>query len=284
MNRLSRAALIPFAAIALAMGLTSCAFLQQVVQPPTVSFNNASFRAADWESLQVDLHFDLHNPNSVGVRLSGYAMKFAVEGLTLLDGEVNKPLDLRGGATTDLVLPVKIKWKELGAKLLDSGSVPDSLAYTASGDMKFNTPIGLLAIPFSKKGKIPVIKPPRVRPVGIRVQKASLTSVKLAIDFEISNGTAKAMSLAGFDHSLKLNGLSVLQGSIAKPVKVEGGKKSRQSLVVNLSMAKVAGALGSVLMSGGNLTVALAGKAKVDTGFGKIPWTYNASKSLSLAR
>ena len=53
---------------------------------------------------------------------------------------------------------------------------------------------------------------------------------------------------------------------------------------MNLSLAKVAGALGSVLLRGGKLDVALAGGAKVDTGYGKLPWSYSASKSLNLAR
>ena len=262
----------------------SCALLQQVVRAPTVEFRDVTFVAADWESLRADLHFDLHNPNSVGVKLDGYAMKFIVDGLTLLDGDVPQALDMRGGATTDLVLPVKVKWAELGAKLMGGGRVPDQLAFVAAGDMKFNTPIGLLAIPFSKSGHIPVIKPPSVLPTGVRVQSASLTSVKLAVDFDVSNSTAKAMSLANFDHGVKLNGLSVLQGALDKPVKVAGRKSARQSLVIDLSLAKVAGALGSVLMSGGKIDVALAGSAHVDTGYGKLPWSYNASKSLNLAR
>ena len=263
----------------------SCALLQQVVQAPTATFRDAKFVAADWDSLRADLHFDLHNPNSVGLKLDGYAMKFAVDGLTLLDGEVAQELDMRGGATTDLVLPVKIRWAELASKILgEGGSTPGKLPYSAAGELHFNTPIGPMEIPFSKRGEIPVIKPPSVVPAGIRVRSASLTSVKLAVDFDISNTAAKAMSLAGFDHGLSLNGVNVLNGGLDKQVRVAGGKASRQSLLVDLSLARVAGALGSVIMRGGALEVALAGGAQVDTGYGKIPWSYDAKKSLTLVR
>ncbi len=261
-----------------------CAFLQGIVQPPTVALDRARFVAADWDSLRVDLHVAVHNPNTVGVKIDGYGMTVAVDGLTLLDGDIDEPLDLRGGATADLILPAHIRWAELGERVLGRTSVPSKLPYSIQGRLRFTTPIGPLEVPFEDRGEIPVLRPPSVLPVGLRVEEASLASVRVALDLDISSEGGEAMSLTAFTHDVAINGDSLIRGRFDAPVQVARGEAVRRTVSVDISMRQVAGALASALLGGGDVDVALTCEANIDTGYGELPWSYQGGKRLSLTR
>jgi len=264
--------------------LPGCAILSSAFRPPELDFQTARFKALSFSALQADLVFSVANPNPLGAQMDGYAMRFVVDGVTVLDGRVDQALDLRGGARSNLILPVKIKWKDLAARLTRGGGVPNALPFEASGSLRFNTPIGPLDLPFETDGHIPVVKPPTVTPAGIRVVSASLTGARVAVDLDVQSPTGRAMSVLGFSPAITLNGSKVATANLGKEVAVKGSKKTRRTLNVDLSIASLGGTLARVLTGGGRLTVGLAGDAKVDTGYGKVPYSFDVSKSLSLSR
>jgi LEA14-like dessication related protein len=270
------------AAISL-MTLASCALLAGAFKPPEVSFDLARFRAADFSKLGVDLIFDITNPNALGAAVDSYDLKFVVDGLTLLDGTVQEGLDLSGNTTSKMVLPATVKWAELASRIT-KGGVPDDLPWSASGELRFDTPIGPLGIPFGVSGKLPVVKPPAIKPLALRVTRASLTQVSLAFDFEVENKTGHRVSLSSLSHRLRLQGREVAKGTLSKAVKVGARGTAKQTLGVDLSLASVGSAIASALVGGGSLDVRLSGKTSVDTGYGKVPWNFDARKSLGVRR
>jgi len=263
--------------------VAGCASLLGLFQKPEVDFDTARFKAVSFDSLKTDLVFSVKNPNAVGVKMDGYAMKFVVDGLTLLDGNVDKALDLRGGQTTELVLPVAIKWKELAARLARGGGIPDALPYSAAGSLSWNTPIGPISIPFDVDGELPVIKPPSIMPSGIRLLSAGLTGAKVAIDFDVKSTTGRALGVLGFAPKVTLNGRQVASAKL-DDVRIKDKKAVKKTLTLDLSLASVGTALAGVLTGGGNVSVGLKGGAKIDTGFGKLPWSFDVKKGLSLRR
>ncbi len=264
--------------------LPGCALLSGAFRPPELDFEKVRFKALSFKALQADLVFSITNPNAIGAQMDGYAMRFVVDGVTLLDGRVDRALDLRGGARSTLILPVKIKWKDLAARLARGGGVPDSLPFEAGGSLRFNTPVGPLDLPFETDGKIPVVKPPSVSPAGIRVVSASLTGARIAVDLNVSSPTGRALSVLGFSPVVTLNGKKVATAQLSKAVKVKGRKKTKRTLTLDLSLARVGGAVARLLAGGGPLQVGLAGETTVDTGFGKIPYSFDVSKRLALGR
>ena len=268
---------------ALALSLFGCASLLGLFQEPDIDFETVRFKAASFEALKADLVFSVKNPNAVGVKLDGYALRFAVDGLTLLDGRVDQALDLRAGKTAELVLPVTIKWKELAARIARGGGVPDSLPWSAAGSMHWETPIGPLDLPFAADGAVPVIKPPSIAPVGIRLLSAGLTGAKVAIDLDVGSPSGRTLGLLGFAPQVTLNGRRVA-GAKLDDVQVSGRDAVRRTLTLDLSLASAGSALAGVLTGGGRIDVALKGDSKVDTGFGKLPWSFDVKRGLDLRR
>jgi LEA14-like dessication related protein len=269
------------------MSLPGCAFLNQVIQPPKVSFDRAEFRAADFEKLRVDLHLAVTNPNILGVKLSGYEVKFVVDDMTLLDGDVNKALDLGAGSTADLVVPVTFKWKEIAAKVGDvmSGKpVPDYAPFRAVGKVRIDTALGEISIPYDFSGRLPVIAPPVVKPTAIRLQSAGIAGVTLAVDLDVKNVTGRPFGLKSFDHAVKFSGRSVVSGRVADNLPVAARATETRTVTFTLSAIEAGFSLFNLITSGGRVDVKYTGSAQVDTGIGVIPLRFDTTEGLRIRK
>jgi LEA14-like dessication related protein len=264
--------------------LGGCATLKGAIKKPTMKFNAARFAAADFKALQMDLLFDLHNPNPIGMKLDGYAMKLVVDGVTLLDGEVDHALDLRGGKTAQLVLPVTLVWSELIERVTSGRGLPDDLPFAASGAASVDSPIGRLSLPFSVESTIPVVKPPLVVPSGVRLTRASLSQVELEIDLDVKNTGSRVIGVEGFAPSITLGGKPVVKGALGESLRVEGKKTAKRSFKVGLSPTAVGMSLFRAITGGGMVDIGINGAAKIDTGFGKIPMSFSKTSSLRITK
>jgi LEA14-like dessication related protein len=266
--------------------LSGCAAVQQALQPPTARFQTARFQAVDFEKLSVDLHIGLTNNNPLGAQLSGYSTHFTVDGLTLLDGTVNQPLDLSPGTETTLIVPISVRWAELAGKLgeLGSGPLPAKLPWRARGALKVATPLGELSVPYDFDGELPVIAPPLIVPAGIRMVEVTPLQLSLAVDFEVHNLTARAMGLTAARQQLTVDGSSIADGRLlgGEPVPAHG--KALRTVGITLSMYNVAGSLMQAVLNRGAVRVGLQGTLDVDTGVGVVPLRFDVSEGLSIRR
>lgn len=270
--------------LALLVLTTGCSTLQQVLQPPTVRFDRAAFRAASFDALNVDLVFNVTNPNLLGAQLDGYAIDFRVDGLTLLDGRVDQRVDLGGGATTQLVLPVSVRWEEIAGKVADwsSSQVPDTVPWSARGSVAAVTPIGTFDLPFDVGGELPVIVPPAVAPIALRVLNANPLSPRLAVDVAVTNPSGHAFGLRRLDQRLTLQGRDVVSSRIAEDLPVAARSTETRTVEFGVDALDLATALFALIASGGQAQVGLTGDVQVDTGFGVVPFSFDAADALRL--
>lgn len=263
---------------------SGCSALQQVLQPPTVRFDRAAFRAASFEALDVDLIFNVTNPNMLGAQLDGYAIDFQVDGLTLLDGTVDQAVDLGAGATTKLVLPVSVRWEEIAGKVSDwsSGQVPDTVPWSAKGSVAAVTPIGTFDLPFDVGGKLPVVVPPTVLPTAVRVLNTNPLAPRLAVDVAVSNPSGRALGLKRLDQRLTLQGREVVSSRLAEELPVAARSTETRTVEFGVDALDLATALFGLIASGGQAQVGLTGDVEVDTGFGVVPLSFDAAEALRL--
>jgi|GEM_PF-2534361 len=278
MKRSLTVALAAALVVTASAGMSSCATLG--LKKPEITYKTTRFVAANFEQLRVDLVFNLRNPYPFGIKLDAYRMFFQVDGLTLLDGVINRPLDMRGGRTTELVFPITVKWTELIAKI-QQGFSSDGLPYKVAGDVRLNTgtKLGQLKLPFRVTGRMPVIQAPKIGLKGLRLGKASLSAVDLIVDMEMAN-SGTAIKLADLAYNLKLAGTPVVSSSLSKPVPVGSRGKALQSFKVSLSPAKFGIALIQSLIAGKPISASFGGTTKVDTGFGVIPLNFSDLENL----
>ncbi len=264
-----------------------CAYLNQVIQPPKVSFDRAVFKAADFETLRVDLHLAVENPNILGVQLSGYEVKFVVDDMTLLDGDVKQELDLGAGKTADLVVPVSFKWQEIASKVGDvlaGKPVPDDAPFRAAGNVRIRTALGEIAVPYDFSGKIPVIAPPVVKPTAIRLQRTTVAGVTLAVDVDVENITGRPLGLRSFEHAVLFSGRPVVSGRLADNLPVAARATETRTVTFTLSAIEAGFSLFNLITRGGRVDVKYSGTARVDTGIGIIPVDFDTTRGLRIRR
>jgi LEA14-like dessication related protein len=275
---LRRGGVLLLAALSFA-SFSSCAALSGIFKKPTLRYDKTQFIAADFDSLKLNVAFKLHNPNALGLKLDGYALRFAVDGLTLVDGVVAQAIDMRAGATTQLVIPVTLRWAEIISKI--QGGFNDDLPWQLAGDVRMNSPIGQIKLPYNVDGKLPVIKIPSIFPSGIKVAKANLSGVDLDIEVGMQNPNKRAIGIGGFSNAITLGGAPITTMRLNDTLKVDGAGKTTKSVRVSLSTAQIGMGLIQTLMAGKGVQVGFAGGASIDTGFGAIPLKFNKTASLT---
>lgn len=264
--------------------LASCAQLQGLmkgagIKSPEVTFDNVTYRAADFDALHCDIAFKVHNPNRFGGRLEGYAMKLMVDNLTVADGEVAQPLDLGPDATTTFVIPAVVKWAEVAQLISSKPSIPEELPWTASGKANVKISSQIVALPFNVDGKLPVIRPPSITPIGLHITSASFTKVGVAVDLAMKSTGGHMISIGEMTHELALAGTPILNGAIAAAGPVDAG--TTRTLTAELSPMTVGATLISALTGKKPVDVRLRGQTQVDTGFGMVPFTVDTTKQLA---
>jgi len=276
--------LLPLLSALLVLSLSGCSVIQQVMRPPTVRFDRAVYRAADFEALRADIILDVTNNNPLGAKLDGYDLRFVVDGLTLLDGSVQQGVDLSPGQATEVTLPVIIKWAEVADKLSKTGGkLPADLPWKATGEVRFATPIGSLSVPLNINGKLPVLTPPLIKPTAVRLTAANPLAPGIEIDFAVQNPNGRAVDLSAFRPSLTLQGQSIATGELSGG-SVTGGASSTRTLALTLNPIQIGVSLVSAITSGGKVEVRATGDVDVDTGFGVVPMSFDSSSGLRVLR
>ena len=267
--------------------LTSCSTLKDLakgagIKSPEVSFDKVTYRAADFDALHCDIAFNVRNPNRVGGRLEGYAMKLVVGNLTIADGEVAQALDLGPGQSTTLVIPAVVKWVEVAQLVSSSPSIPDALPWVASGQAKVKIADQIIGLPFNVDGNLPVIRPPSIMPTGLRVTSASFTKIGVAVDLAMKSTGGHPIAIGELTHQVALAGTPIVNGMLAAPGQVDAN--TTRTLSAELSPLTVGAALVSSLTGNKPVEVRLQGQTSVDTGFGVIPFAFDRTEKLAASK
>jgi hypothetical protein len=116
-------------------------------------------------------------------------------------------------------------------------------------------------------------------PVALRVTKASLTSMSVALDLEMRGNGGHPVSLGELTHEVELGGQRVLSGALAPAGELSG--KAVRTLNVEVSMLQAGLALAKTLQGDHPIDVHFRGHTSVDTGFGLVPFNVDTSAKLS---
>ncbi len=266
-----------------ALALAGCAALQNLsqaagIKPPEVTYDTVNYRALDFDALHCDVVFDVKNPNRVGGRLEGYDLKLVVDGVTLADGKVDQALDLGPGKSTKFVIPAVVRWSDIINRLTAKPTMPDDLPWKVSGTAFVKVADQAIGLPFEREGALPVIRPPSIMPVAVRVGSPSFTNIHVDVDVEMKSNGGHSFSIGEMSHDLSIAGQDVIKGSIAPPGKVVGN--SVRTVSADLSTLQVGLSMMKVLQSKEPVAVRFRGQTAVDTGFGVVPFPFDSTTKL----
>ncbi|HEY0839823.1 MAG TPA: LEA type 2 family protein [Vulgatibacter sp.] len=258
------------------LGSSGCALWRMIAgdKQPELTFKEVRFAGWSLDSVQLDLVYELDNPWDVPLKLAKVAYQLEVEGRRIVSGSPQAGLRIQPRRKQTLVFPAKVQFLEV-IPTVGALFSKDALAYRASGSLGVDTPVGIVALPLSKTGRIDVPKLPSLELGRISIPQKSLSSATVAVALDVTNRNPFPVPITGIDYALQLAGARV-GGGKAQGAIVPAGATRRIEIPLNVSVASAGQGLAS-LLAGRPADVALSGKL----GMGKVETPIDLKKRLS---
>lgn len=135
------------------------------MQNPTVTFIGQKINSIDFEKINVDLNFNVYNPNGIGVEGGELSYSVFVKGIECFQGDRIR-ISLLGNQTVTLVVPVEIVYSKLfmtSVELINSViSGENELPYEIRGNIRVPLMGIPINIPVEQQGTIPLPPAPKL--------------------------------------------------------------------------------------------------------------------------
>lgn len=249
---------------------------------PTIAFDRLEVNSVDWDMADTNFVFKVDNPNPVDITLASFDYNLAFQGEEWLTGDDPDGLVLGAAGASELSLPVGLVFQDL-YDMIQAVRGEDTIDFELAGNFGFNTPIGLVELPYDASGNFPALRTPTFGFEALRVQEVGLTSATLALDLAVDNDHASTLDFTNFDYQFRLEGEDVGEGSVAELGAVDGANTGTLTLPLEISYGSAGYAIYEMLIEGdGNVGVGLSAATDVDTPFGVVPLSVNESGQVSL--
>ncbi|MEL6348261.1 MAG: LEA type 2 family protein [Myxococcota bacterium] len=250
---------------------------------PNVKFNRLDLRDINFNKVDTTLVFDVNNPNPIDLGLASFAYTLSLEGQRLTAGDRDKGFNVPGEGAAELKIPLSVVFTDI-PELLDNTRGKDELGFAVRGDMGFNTPLGVVELPYNAEGKMPVIRAPKVQVSALRVDELALLQNRatLALDLNVTNRGGAAIGLKNVGYGFKLNNRRVATGDVAQLGSIDGDGQETVTVPITFSLTEVGSGLIDLLKSKGQVNAQFNAELTVDTPFGAVPFSFDEGKRLSL--
>ncbi len=250
---------------------------------PTIAFDRLEVNAVDWEMADTNFVFAVDNPNPLEITLASFDYTLAFQGEEWLVGDDPDGLVLGAAGESELALPVGLIFEDV-YNMVQAVRGEDTIDFELTGNFGFNTPIGLIELPYDASGGFPALRTPTFGFQELRIDEVGLTSATLALDLAVDNDHASTLDFTNFDYSFQLEGEDVGTGSVAQLGAVDGGNTGTLTLPLEIDYAGAGYAIYEILVEGsGNVNVGLSAATDVDTPFGLVPLDVAKSGRVSLS-
>lgn len=246
---------------------TGCEVLADFL--PTVSFERLDVQSVDWEGAQADFVFKVNNPNPVEVKLArfDYALSFAEVEWLVGDDADGLVLGANGGS--ELALPVGIEFETL-YELVQATRGIDTIPFELEGSFGFDSPAGLIDLPYAADGGFPALRTPKFTFSKVRVDELTWSDATIGVDLNVDNEHASNLIFQNFDYRVKIAGEDVGTGFLADLGTVSGDDTGVLTIPLTIDFLSAGTAVYEALTSD-SVSLGLSAGTEVDTPFGVVP-------------
>ncbi|MFK7929226.1 MAG: LEA type 2 family protein [Myxococcota bacterium] len=250
---------------------------------PKVSFDRIDFGKADWNGVDSDFVLKVSNPNPVGVKLARWGWDLDVAGLDFLNGTADDGTALEASAESELKIPTRLVFADL-IKTAKAASGQGEVPYKLGGTMGFNTPLGVVDVPFTREGNLPTLQKPGIKVQNLRVEKLDILKgrVNLALDLGVTNKGGGTLSLSDANYKLKLGDKQVADGILTEFASVGAGESKTVSIPVGLNLVDLGSGVVKALKNKSPVPVNFGADLKVGTPLGVLPLSVNETTNAAV--
>jgi LEA14-like dessication related protein len=188
---------------------TSCGPL---FEKPRVSVKRVDLVSVDWSGVAVSFVFAVENPNVLGLDLAKLSYQLTVDGHAFVAGAGDHPLHLPAQGTGEVTLPVSFRFVDL-AQALASLFTKRQVPYTIATRLGFGTPLGVLEVPLSYAGTMPVPQLPSIVLGAANVGGLDVAGATVSLQLNVRNNNSFALPLGPLRYGLSINGAPIVDAT-----------------------------------------------------------------------
>jgi len=271
------------------IGFCSCSILQttisEKVKEPKVDFIDAKISGLSFE--KIDLLFDLKifNPNSIGIKLAGLDYDFLLDGNRFIKGNQDKGIEIPSKGEENIQLPLSLAFMDIYQifqNLRDKGMSN----YQIKCGFSFDVPIlGVVRIPVSKSGEVPMVKLPKISFSSLKLDKLTLAGADMKLSLKMDNPNVFSMILDSMQYDFKLNEQSIISGLSNKIININEKSESNIDIPITIDFLKTGAAVFQILNGNKDLNYQLNGNVDLTTSLpllkqAKIPFNLSGKTGL----
>ncbi len=251
--------------------MSACSEMQQVVQQlrpvaPRVQLKGMQLSQLSFEGATIDFHFGIHNPNPFTLSLAGF--DYAVEVLDnhpLVKGVHRQPTSIPARGDSSFTLPISFTFRELYG-IIQSAGQQDSIPYTFRANFQVEVPVlGTVSIPVTRRGTLPLIRPPRLAIRGLQVDQLNWQGARLLLKLAVNNPNSFDLALRRLDYRIQLQEQTVATGNADQRVTAPAHQEAVLAIPIQLNFLELGVGLYRLLTGSSSIPVSLNGQAVVGT-------------------
>ncbi len=233
--------------ILLLLLVNSCSTLQGLVgyKQPDVYYSDVTVEGLTLEHIDLLFHFEIDNPNRVGVKLEQYTYDLMINDRNFLSGSHKQQLEIASRSSGGIALPLTLSYRDI-YESFSSVVHADSFSYTLKTEVEVDIPVyGRAMVPVKAEGTLPRLRMPEVAFSGFDVHSLSLSGVDMTLTINVRNPNPMGMKLSDLNLAASINGneladlivgdLSVNSGATATvPVSFSMGFMSLGSAAIDM--------------------------------------------------
>ena len=229
-----RALLSTFFVAALVVGASGC---NELFQKPKVTVERVDLVQVGFQGISANIVFRVENHNVIGIDLASLVYQLTVDNHPFVQGSAHNPLHVPADGVGQFTLPVSFKFVEL-AEALASIFQKRQVPYTIATQLGFGTPIGVLTVPISHAGTLPVPQLPTLSIGNAAVGRVDVSGASLSVTVAVHNNNSFALPVGPLRYALSVNGASILSASTA-PAQLQPGGTLPLTLSAHLDFLRV---------------------------------------------
>ena len=226
---------------ALMVTSNSCALLKQIfsnVQMPKVDITRVDPELKNLTNAVLHFKLSIKNPNPIGLQLEGVRYTLNVEGREVGRGTTKKALNLKPSGTSQTAIDLNVPLIQVASSFLDLIN-KGAANYQGQLALAFQTPVGVIEVPVSHKGSMPLPKKPPIAISNVRIGSVGLNGASVIFDTKVDNPNPFAMPIDSLRMAVKINNRSLAGVTAPSGITMQPGQPVVVPLTVNISPASI---------------------------------------------
>ncbi|MBI5116152.1 LEA type 2 family protein [Candidatus Poribacteria bacterium] len=252
-------------ALAVSAMMFGCSTLPVTLRP-TVQAVRPRVTAIDFHGVNMAFDVDIRNPLPVVLPSPRVRYGIEIQGSDFVSSEMAAAAELPARGVGTVSFPVRLSYHDLWRTYKSLGNASE-VSYTLHGAFVLAALGQSFEVPVSHSGSVPILQPPLLTALKVRLADVSLSKATVIVDSEIKNPNVFPLGIGSLRYTLDLGDVRIGDLSASSPGPVRAGQTQQFNLSGEVSASN---GLIKLLMSGVTGKPEIAASGSIQTPYGPV--------------